>query len=845
MSRAPRVFDQEVLLSEVGWVRSLARSLVADAHLADDLAQDACLAALEASPRTDRPIRGWLATVVRNLLRQARRREARRRAREERAARPEALDPAADLVERAALQREVVDAVLALEEPYRTAILFRFLEGLPPRRIAERTGVPVATVKSRLARGLARLRLRLDLAREGDRRAWLVALLPFAEPPAGFSTPLLGGLLMATKTKLAIGALVLVALSGALWILGTGARSPDDARASEPTVAAAPSSAGRKEGATPETPPPPPFRSELPAAGVEPASPPEPPPQVLLHGRVFDSEGRPAAGVEIEFIPRGESPTAGARRRATSGPDGTFETEPPGTAGRFVGTGPAVATVLVAMHEPTASRQDPVVVVASSISLGGRVVDEGGAPVPGARVEVELPAGFRARFPEVLDSCVEAAWTTDSNEEGGFELPRAPSVRDGTLVATREGFEASRVPLPTSSDGSIEIVLRRPSPERAVVRGRVVDSRGSPVPDAWVSAGAEAARTDPGGAFTLDLRETPDSASLTALKEGYSPAFYEAPRAPGTAVPSWPESVLLRLGAPPLSIGGRVRHADGRPVPNAQVWVEDPKPFGSVEGNLAHLETLLRGGPQAWCVHADGEGRFRVGGLLDRSYALAALDTASLVLARASAVPAGTEGIEIVLPESALHERVRGQVLSRKGRPVPGVRLEIARLLFRVHGPGSAGEGEGFQGVSHSTRRGGATTDPEGRFELPGVPREGALRGRGGDAGLPKQVPIPDPLPPEGMRIVVSLRCHLRVELHDARPGDEIAVEDDAGNELRLELFMGESKLSRTRAALVDGSTAVLAVSDAARILVVHRGADEVRRLSLDLVPGEVNVVRP
>ncbi|MCI0587806.1 MAG: sigma-70 family RNA polymerase sigma factor, partial [Planctomycetes bacterium] len=770
MSRAPRVFDQEVLLSEVGWVRRLARSLVADAHLADDLAQDACLAALEASPRTDRPIRGWLATVVRNLLRQSRRREARRRAREERAARPEASDAGADLVERVALQREVVDAVLALEEPYRTAILLRFFEGLPPRRIAERTGVPVATAKSRLARGLARLRRALDDACGGDRRAWLAALFPLAKPPAGVPTLLSGGLLMATKTKVAIGAILLAALSGALWILGAGARSAGDAHASAPTVATSRSPAVRGEAATPEAPPPPPVRKELPAAGAEPAPPQEPPAPVLLRGRVFDSEGRSAAGVEVGFIPRGESPSAGARR-TVSRPDGTFEVEPPGSAGRFVGTGPTVAPVLLAIHEPGASRHGPVVVVASSLSLGGRVVDEAGAPVQGVRVEVKLPAGFRARFPEVLDSCVEVEWSAPSGEEGEFALPGAPSVREGTLVASREGFETSRVPSPTSSDGSIEIVLRRPHLGRPSVRGRVVDPRGSPVPDAWVSAGADAVRTDPAGAFVLDLHETPGSASLTALKEGYSPAFFEAPRTPATGLPSWPDSVVLALGDPPLSIGGRVRRADGTPVSNAQVWAEDPRSFGSVEGNLAHLETLLRGGPEAWSVLADAEGRFRLGGLLDRSYALAALDPTSLVLARASTVPAGTEGVELVLPENALHERVYGQVVSRTGRPVAGVHVQVSRVLFRVPGPGSRGEEEGFRGVTRATSSGATTTDPEGRFELSRVPRNGARLSLGGDAVLPAQVAIPDALPPEGIRIVASLRCHLRVELRDARPG--------------------------------------------------------------------------
>ena len=74
-------------------MRALARSL---AHgEADDLLQDAAVAALEHPPATDRPVRPWLATVIRNRWRMNRRGEARRAAREQasRGRRSSADDP--------------------------------------------------------------------------------------------------------------------------------------------------------------------------------------------------------------------------------------------------------------------------------------------------------------------------------------------------------------------------------------------------------------------------------------------------------------------------------------------------------------------------------------------------------------------------------------------------------------------------------------------------------------------------------------------------------------------------------------------------------------------------------
>ena len=52
-----RIPSSEQLMAEMGWVRQLARALVKDDALADDVTQDTWLVAAEQKPDTDRPLR--------------------------------------------------------------------------------------------------------------------------------------------------------------------------------------------------------------------------------------------------------------------------------------------------------------------------------------------------------------------------------------------------------------------------------------------------------------------------------------------------------------------------------------------------------------------------------------------------------------------------------------------------------------------------------------------------------------------------------------------------------------------------------------------------------------------
>src|SRR5690606_7650865 len=128
----------------------LAHRLVGDPDLADDLAQDAVLTGLSRLPSGIADVGRWLGRVLRNRIAEDRRRRARQASRECAAARAEALPSSADLVARLHAHQAVVDAVAALEEPYRSTVLLRWFEELPPRAIAARQGVPVSTVHTRL-----------------------------------------------------------------------------------------------------------------------------------------------------------------------------------------------------------------------------------------------------------------------------------------------------------------------------------------------------------------------------------------------------------------------------------------------------------------------------------------------------------------------------------------------------------------------------------------------------------------------------------------------------------------------------------------------------------------------
>jgi RNA polymerase sigma-70 factor (ECF subfamily) len=139
----------------------LALRVVRDAALAQDAVQDAFLTAWRTAPSFD-PARGtastWLMTIVHRRAVDVVRREDRRRAAaldDAPVASGDATDEAVELrAERTRVQR----ALATLTANERESIELAYYGGLSQSEIAERLGVPLGTVKSRMFAGLARLR---------------------------------------------------------------------------------------------------------------------------------------------------------------------------------------------------------------------------------------------------------------------------------------------------------------------------------------------------------------------------------------------------------------------------------------------------------------------------------------------------------------------------------------------------------------------------------------------------------------------------------------------------------------------------------------------------------------
>jgi len=143
-------------LYSLHWRRAYraAYLVVHDAAAAEDVAQDAFLAAVDALDRFDRrrPFAPWLHRIVVNrALDWARRESLRRRvAREESVFEP--LPPPEEV------GGEMIAALKELPAEQRAVVVLRHLLEYTPGEIASMLDLPRGTVNSRLRRGLDRLR---------------------------------------------------------------------------------------------------------------------------------------------------------------------------------------------------------------------------------------------------------------------------------------------------------------------------------------------------------------------------------------------------------------------------------------------------------------------------------------------------------------------------------------------------------------------------------------------------------------------------------------------------------------------------------------------------------------
>jgi RNA polymerase sigma-70 factor (ECF subfamily) len=155
----------------------IARVLCGDADVAQDLTQDALVRGLQAfgSFEVGRPILPWLARIMRNVfINYTKSGRARYEVCDEDAVdgawtpeQPGALDQ----LERAELIQRLRQEIAELPQPFQLVVILCDQEGFSYEEAAEVGGVPVGTVRSRLARARAVLRTRILARLEHPREA--------------------------------------------------------------------------------------------------------------------------------------------------------------------------------------------------------------------------------------------------------------------------------------------------------------------------------------------------------------------------------------------------------------------------------------------------------------------------------------------------------------------------------------------------------------------------------------------------------------------------------------------------------------------------------------------------
>ena len=857
-SRVP--IEPTDLLSHVGWVRALAYQIADDVHDASDLAQDALVVAMTRQRPQENTLRQWLAGIVRGLSRTQRRADRRRSRREDAVRRADVCPSTEELVERAARQRALVGAVLALDEPYRVTLLQRYFQELSSEEIAAREGVTPSAIATRLQRGRARVRAHLEA--NGGAKDWLGAFIPlFRWGPSSSSAvaapvslgPMVALLMTTTKVLLVssalLGVFALIQVRsnpgpGGHARMGAATTHADDVTAveSDGDEVAVPASISTRKPSTgaPES-----------SLGRHTPGTPDLPPSTSVKGRVVDLSSTPVAHVEVERkwasgsaqLPGVELP----RDRLMSATDGTFNYAPVRGEVLVVSSG-AYATVLAGVARQ--GGQGPVVVVAPRVPIAGIVVDAAGDPVEGA----DIWKNTHAHAFEALGALTEA--TTGVRRHamtdalGGFSIEGVGDSAAGYLMISAKGFPSKFHQLPRGGDRSLRIVLERGPDGATDVQGTVVFSDGEPAAGAWVSAGAVATRAEEDGRFHVDASgpgvfatSTSAPVRLVAVAERRGATVLELPSI--AERDSWPKDIVLIIEDEFRTITGHVVDESGQPVQGARVRVADSTSLGmipieegaqsfrrmSVEQLSARAIDTLATSPHAGATSQTGDGSFAVTGLLDRDYRLEAFVRSGTLATMSAPIRAGSRDVVLVVDRRLLG-RIGGTLVDRTGARVPGVTVAVARDKI---------DGEDHVGFDIGSS---VVTDSEGSFALENVATTDVFLRFTGESIVPElRRALPEGANLEELELRVGMRCHVRFQWGEwLGRADTMRLVDDGDAELTPLLLRGNSIAPMGEVVIGEGGSGLLAVPDTAATAVFYSAGEEVGRAPVRFSPGDSQV---
>ncbi len=597
----------ELLSRHLDWVYSAAFRQTRDPHLAEDVTQAVfvLLARKAGHLRPGTILSGWLFRTTRFVASRALRTEYRRKAREQTAV---TMSPTTSSDENENLWSQLTphldQAVAALSETDRIAILLRFYEKKPLREVGERLGVSEEAAKKRVARAIEKLRdfitrrgvvlggagLSVALAERTVQAApstlpVTVLKASVASVSASATLPQLARETLNawrwSKLKLVAG-IAAVSVTGAVLIFNvvpwreynTTSPSPPDK-----TVAVAARAADVGAETIPQ-----PTNAATTTNGV--AS------KRIIDIHVVETETKqPLSGVEFDIF--------GLNREGTTGrtdKDGSYKIQLPQQDPEFlevIANKTGFVSKVVWWHTRAGTFHLPpdfTFKLEPATSIGGIVQDEQGQPIPGVSVSIGLGWSNMGGATEEVYSFGGDRVLTDAN--GRWRSDQVPADLSRVYVGfTHPDYFArtSQPPAEKLRDMTGVTVMKK----GLVLEGIVLGDNDQPIEGATVwqgpqccLAGVSPLKTDSAGRFRL-TNIAPGPMVLTFQAEGRAPEL---------------TTVDVNTQTPPLEIHlakgniirGRVVDVEGHPV--AHAWV--------MSDRWRQYRTL------GWQTGTDIEGRF-------------------------------------------------------------------------------------------------------------------------------------------------------------------------------------------------------------------------------------------
>ncbi|MFI5456245.1 MAG: sigma-70 family RNA polymerase sigma factor [Isosphaerales bacterium] len=620
-------------------VLSVCQRLLQNPHDAHDAFQATFLVLVRkaASIRRRESVGGWLFGIARRVAARARLQAARRRRHNESMFALRTV-PGVQAIDEAAGEPErdygpLIAEIDRLPEQFRMPVVLHYFEGLSTEVTAQRLGCPRGTVLSRLARARERLRRRLE-----ERGVALEALMP-ATAASGrlFSSVTVPSTLVHTTVRAAAslslaGAAIenvvpttVAALSGGVIrsLMFAKVRLASVVVILSMATAAigltmAASANGRAQRGSAKTKSQSQHPQTLPIVSPPKTGEKQASDSLVIRGRVFDPDGKPAAGAQIVLgLPvTGPFARRSPERLSSSGADGRFEApiprkviERPGADQQTPFPGPVLAALApglgpdwVAVDSKNAGETLNLRLRRDDIPIEGRVIGLEGRPLPGLTVSVdgiaEFPAELIKRLRENAGAMNPALWggmrnalilgkdgpipAVHTNSDGRFRLTGVGRDRVALVLIEGESIEQSvamvmttsnpaYTPLLLPADGSGERKLFGPRFDLTVDPGRVIQGvirdgdTGRPVSGAKVRSWAIGMTTsDTQGRFSIAGQPKRGGNIVEVITDGQPYIKVDKPIGDPPGLEPIHVDVTLKRGV--WVLGKVTDRANGRPV---------------------------------------------------------------------------------------------------------------------------------------------------------------------------------------------------------------------------------------------------------------------------------------